>query len=301
MLDPRTVDLNLLVVFNEIHQARQISSVAKQLGLSQPAVSNALARLRKTFDDPLFVRTREGMQPTPFAGQIAEPIRLALEGLSQAMMLPEKFEPATSNRCFNIALTDVAELYFMPRLIRQCAALAPNVRINTWRSNRLDWMTEMGAGRIDLAIGAFNDVSPALFQRRLFRQSYVVLMRADHPLATDTLTLKRYLTAQHLQVSSSESPYDRINQDLERAGLTQRVRFSVPHFTAVPYIISSSDLLVTVPQKLAESAVGPFGLTFRPAPMALPALQTNIFWHRRFNQDDGNQWLRNLIGDTFSE
>lgn len=301
MLDPRNMDLNLLVVFNEVFQEQQISSVAKRLNLSQPAVSNALARLRRTFDDPLFVRTKTGMQPTPLAEQLAEPIRLALNGLTEAMNLQEQFDPATSKRKFNIALTDVAELYFMPRLIAHCTTLAPQVKISTERSARLDLMAEMGSGRIDVAIGAFRQVSDALFQRRLFKQSCVVLMRNRHALAEANLTLKRYLSAQHLMVNSSESPYDRINLDLERAGVLQQVKFSVPHFTAVPYIIADSDLLVTVPQKLAESVALPFKLTCRAAPLALPELQTNIFWHRRYNQDQGNLWLRNLIGTIFAE
>jgi len=301
MLDPRTMDLNLLVVFNEVFQEQQISSVAKRLNLSQPAVSNALARLRRTFDDPLFVRTKDGMQPTPLAERLAEPIRLALNGLTEAMNVQEKFDPAISKRKFTIALTDVAELHFMPRLIQHCAALAPQVRISTERTARLDLMSEMGSGRIDIAIGAFREVSDALFQRRLFKQPYVVLMRETHALAGATLTLKRYLSAQHLMVNSSESPYDRINQDLEKAGVIQQVKFSVPHFTSVPYIIANSDLLVTIPQKLAESAAQPFKLVYRPAPLRLPELQTNIFWHRRYNQDQGNQWLRNLIGNIFAE
>lgn len=301
MLDPRNIDLNLLVVFNEIFQEQQISSVARRLNLSQPAVSNALSRLRRSFDDQLFVRTKDGMQPTPFAEQLAEPIRMALNGLTEAMNVREKFDPVLSTRHFNLALTDVAELYFMPRLIQHCTALAPQVRISTARTVQIDLMSDMGAGRTDIAIGAFKEVSDALFQRRLFRQPCVVLMRQSHPLASGPLTLKKYLSAQHLKVDSGESPYDRINHDLEKAGVMERVKFSVPHFTAVPYIIANSDLLVTVPQKLAQSAAQPFGLSLQPAPLRLPELQTNIFWHRRYNQDQGNLWLRNLISDIFTE
>jgi DNA-binding transcriptional LysR family regulator len=301
MLDPRNIDLNLLVVFNEIFQQRQISSVAKQLNLSQPAVSNALARLRNTFDDQLFVRTKEGMQPTPFAEQLAEPIRLALNGLTQAMNIQEKFDAANSSRHFTIALTDVAELYFMPKLIQHLEKSAPNIHISTQRTENINLMNELGSGKIDVAIGAFNAVSEALFQRRLFKQNYVVMMRARHPLAKEPINLKKLLSAEHLMVASHESPYDRINQRLEKAGIGKRVKFSVPHFTAVPYIISNSDLVVTVPQKLAESAATPFKLHYQNTPLRLPDLQTNIFWHRRYNQDQGNQWLRGLIGEIFSE
>jgi len=301
MLDPRNIDLNLLVVFNEIFQEQQISSVAKRLKLSQPAVSNALARLRKTFDDQLFVRTKEGMQPTPFAEQLAEPIRLALNGLMQAMNVQENFDAANSSRHFTIALTDVAELYFMPILIEQLAKLAPNIRISTQRTDTINLMNELGSGKIDLAIGAFDAISEALYQRRLFNQNYVVMMRAKHPLADEPITLKKLLATEHLMVASHESPYDRINQRLEKAGVLKRVKFSVPHFTAVPYIISNSDLLVTVPQKLAESAATPFKLHYQSTPLRLPDLQTNIFWHRRFHQDQGSQWLRNLIVEIFGE
>jgi len=301
MLDPRHIDLNLLVVFNELFQAQQVSMVAKRLNLSQSAISNALARLRRTFDDPLFVRTKEGMQPTPMAERFAEPVRLALAGLTEAMNVQEKFDASTSSRHFNIALTDVAELFFMPKLINHCTQIAPNVKISTERTTQLDLMSEMGAGRIDVAIGAFNDVPDALFQRRLFKQKYVVMMRSGHPMANDIITLKHYLAAEHIVVKSSESPYDRINHDLEKAGVMATVKFSVPHFTAVPYIISASDLLVTVPQKLAESAALPFQLKYQPSPLRLPSLQTNIFWHRRYNQDQGNQWLRGLLVDLFSE
>jgi DNA-binding transcriptional LysR family regulator len=301
MLDPRQIDLNLLVVFNEIYQERQISGVAKRLNLSQPAVSNALARLRRTFDDELFVRTREGMQPTPMAEQMAEPVRQALNGLTQAMNIQEQFDPSTSARHFKLALTDVAELYFMPRIIQQCALHAPHVRISTERTSRLDFMSDMGSGRVDVAIGAFKEVSDALFQRRLFKQHYVVMMRADHPLARETLNLKKYLAADHLIVDSAESPYDRINHDLDKAGVMNKAKFSVPHFTAVPYIIANSDLLVTVPQKLAESAALPFHISYQPSPLRLPLLQTNIFWHRRYNQDSGNQWLRSMISEIFTE
>lgn len=163
MLDPRNIDLNLLVVFNEIFQEQEISSVAKRLNLSQPAASNALARLRKTIDDPLFVRTKEGMQPTPFAQQLAEPIRLALNGLTQAMNVQENFDAANSSRHFTIALTDVAELYFMPILIEQLAKLAPHIRISTQRTDTINLMNELGSGQVDLAIGAFDTISEALY------------------------------------------------------------------------------------------------------------------------------------------
>jgi DNA-binding transcriptional LysR family regulator len=301
MLAPRDIDLNLLVVFLEVFQERQISSAAKRLNLTQSAVSNALARLRRTLGDELFVRTALGMQPTPLAEQLAEPIAAALAGVTQALNRQEGFSPTGSERQFTIAMTDVGEVYFMPVLIEKCSQLAPGVRIASVRAGAIDLKEEMESGRVDLAIGAFDNVSSALYQRRLFRQSYVTMFRAGHALSKGEMTLKRFLAAQHLFVASHESPYDRINQLLEKAGVRAVSKFQVPHFTAVPYIVSSTDLVVTVPQKLAERAAVPFKLHYLRPPLRLPSLQTNIFWHRRFNQDEGNQWLRGLLAELFGE
>ena len=310
MLEPKDIDLNLLVVFQEVFQERQISSVAKKLGLSQPAVSNALARLRKSFGDELFVRTAQGMQPTPLAQQLADPVASALASITRALNQHEVFDAASSKRHFTIAMTDIGEVYFMPRLIALCSALAPQIQLSTLRASSIDLKAEMETGRVDLAIGAFDDISGALYQRRLFKQHYVCMLRQNHPLvsgtdskvsSTSSISAKDFLAAQHLIVASMESPYDKINQSLEKAGIKASAHFTVPHFAAVPYIVSSTDLLVTVPQKLAESAATPFQLHYVKPPLRLPTLQTNIFWHRRFNQDEGNQWLRNLIAAHFAE
>lgn len=301
MIEPKDIDLNLLVVFQEVFQERQISSVAKKLSLSQPAVSNALARLRKSFDDELFVRTAAGMQPTPLAQQLAEPIASALANIGQALNRQDSFDPASSKRHFTLAMSDVGELYFMPKLVQLCRQFAPQLQLSSWRATSLDLKTEMETGKIDLAIGAFEGVSEALYQRRLFTQDYVCLFRREHPLAAASISSKDFLAAQHLIVASTESPYDKINQLLEKAGIQAASHFSVPHFVAVPYIVSTNDLLVTVPEKLAESAALPFNLQYVKTPLRLPTLQTNVFWHRRFNQDQGNQWLRNFIAEHFAQ
>ena len=302
MLNLRDVDLNLLVVFQEILREKRISAVAERLGLSQPAVSNALARLRQTFDDELFVRTPRGMMPTALAEQLAEPVAMALDTLQRALGQRTHFDAASSTRSFTIAMSDVGEVYFMPVLAQLCAEQAPGVRIDTVRAGAFDMKAGMEAGAIDLAIGAFDDLSgESVFQRRLFQQDYVTMFRRGHVLGEGELTLERFRAASHLVVASSASPYNAIGPLLDKAGITQAARFSVPHFVAVPYIVSTTDLVVTVPRKLAERAAPPFGLQFVAPPLKLPALQTNVFWHRRFHQDAGNQWLRNLVAQRFAE
>jgi DNA-binding transcriptional LysR family regulator len=301
MIEAKDIDLNLLVVFQEVFQERQISNVARKLSLSQPAVSNALARLRKTFNDELFVRTSQGMQPTPFAQQLADPVAAALLNITKALNQQDGFNLSSSRRHFTMAMTDVGEMHFMPILIEQCRRYAPQVQISTIRANSVDLMAEMETGRIDLAIGAFESMSGALYHRRLFRQDYVCLYRQQHPILKEGVSVKDFLSAEHLIVSTKESPYDKINHSLEKAGVSGTAHFTVPHFSSVPYILSVTDLVATVPQKLALSAAKAFGLNFTKPPIKLPKLQTNIFWHRRFAQDEGNLWLRNLLVEMFSE
>ena len=304
LIEAKDIDLNLLIVFQEVFQERQISSVARKLNLSQPAVSNALARLRKTLNDELFVRTSFGMQPTPLAQQLAEPIALALRNITQALNQQdqqESFDLQGSARHFTIAMTDVGEVYFMPPLIEYCRRHAPQVRISTVRAHSVDLMAEMETGRIDLALGAFDEVSGALYHRRLFRQDYVCLFREHHPIMKEGMSAKAFLNAEHLIVSSMESPYDKINQVLEKNGVSAAAHFSVPHFSALPYILASTDLIAIVPQKLAASAAAPFRLAYTKPPLKLPGLQTNMFWHRRFAQDGGLVWLRNLMTELFAD
>lgn len=288
-------------MFQEVYRERQISGAARRLGLSQPAVSNALARLRRLFGDELFVRTGQGMQPTPFAEGLAEPVGAALAQVALALNQRSAFDPLTSTRRFTIAMTDVGELHFMPALIERCRSDAPGLQISSVRAGSIALKEEMESGRVDLAVGPFEGISEALYQRLLFRQPYVTMMRRGHPLTAGKVDLARFASAEHLFVDSLESPYDRINQLLEKAGIGATTRFRVPHFTAVPTIVSASDLVVTVPQKLAERAGPPFGLAWITPPLALPALQTNMFWHRRYHQDPGSAWLRNLLVRAFAE
>lgn len=297
----RELDLNLLLVFHEVFRERQISAAAKRLRLTQSAVSNALARLRRSLGDELFVRTSDGMQPTPYAESMAGPVAEALSHVERALRPEAAFDPAVSRRRFTLAMTDVGETYFMPRLIDACAGVAPGVALDTVRAGTTDLRVALEAGRVDLAIGAFDDAPEVLVQRRLFRQHCVSLYRRGHALGEGEHTLSRLAAARHLRVSSMESPYDGINQALEQAGIAIDGGFSVPHFAAVPFILAGTDLVATVPLKLAERAAGPFDLAYSDSPLPLPVLQTNMFWHRRYHQDEGGRWLRALVAGLFAE
>jgi len=300
MAELRNIDLNLLVVFQHLLEERNISAVARRLDLSQPAVSNALRRLRTALGDDLFVRTPQGMQPTPQAERLGGPVGEALALLSHTLDATQDFRPADSQRRFRIAMSDVGEIHFMPRLMEQCTRHAPGVRIDSLRLAGADLRHEMDAGRVDLAIGAFQDLGSGVLQRMLFRQGYATLFRRGHPSAHEGMGLKAFRAERHLVVSRA-APYGQVNQSLEKAGVALDAHFSVPHFSAVPYIVATTDLLATVPHKLATSAAPYFQLGLLTPPVRVPALQTNLYWHRRFHRDSGNQWLRAVVLDTFAD
>lgn len=247
MADLRDVDLNLLILFQHLLEDRSLSAVARRLDLSQPAVSNALRRLRLAFGDELFVRTAQGMLPTPRAQRLAGPVSEALAMLSQALQDQDAFDAATSTRRFRVAMTDVGEIHFMPRLMEVCVQVAPQVRIDSVRVQGPDLPREMEAGRVDLAIGAFDEMGAGTLQRMLFRQGYATLFRQAHPSAHQGMGLKAFRAERHLIVSRA-APYGQVNQSMERAGVPLAEHFSVPHFSAVPYIVSATDLLATVPK-----------------------------------------------------
>lgn len=300
MAELRNIDLNLLVIFQHLLEDRNISAVARRLNLSQPAVSNALRRLRSVLGDELFVRTTHGMQPTPHAERLGGPVGEALALLSHTLDARHDFRAEESPRRFRIAMSDVGEIYFMPRLIEHCARHAPGVRMDSLHLSGADLRREMDAGRIDLAIGAFEGLGSGVMQRMLFCQGYATLFRREHPTAHEGMSLKAFRAERHLVVSHA-APHGQVNQSLEKAGVALDAHFSVPHFSAVPHIVSATDLLATVPQKLADSVAAHFELGLLAPPLRVPALQTNLYWHRRFHRDSGNQWLRAITVDIFAD
>lgn len=295
------LDLNLLVTFQLLYREQKISVVAEAMGLSQPAVSHALNRLRKVFDDELFYRTARGMRPTAMADQLAEPLFYALSTIEHSINLEDYFDPTTSTRQFCIVMTDIGEVYFLPRLMAFLAANAPGVRLTTVRANAQALESAMESGLVDLAIGLLPHLTTGFYQRRLFSQTYVCLMRREHPLASVELTKEALLEAEHAVVVAEGTGHSVVEKFMMDQGLPTPVRLRLPHFVAVPYVIQDSELVVTVPEKLAQSTEAPFKLTYKPHPFNLPAVQINQFWHRRFHQDAGNRWLRSTIAALFTE
>ncbi|KIN16945.1 LysR family transcriptional regulator [Vreelandella titanicae] len=295
------IDLNLLVVFDLLYQEQNTQRVALRLGITQPAVSHALKRLRHLLEDELFERTSQGLQPTPRASRLHPGIADALARMNDTLNLCDDFNPAKSERTFHINMTDIGEIVFLPRLLQHLSRHAPGVSLNTVRSHHNDLKNEMEEGEIDLAVGLIPQLGAGFYQQRLFVQRYVCLMREHHPLAAEEFSLEAFRTAHHAVVVARGTGHGIIEEQLAHAGVVRPVRLTLPHFAAVPYIVSSSDLVVTVTDKLAEATRTRFGLVIREHPLTFPEIPINLFWHRRFHQDPGNRWLRGLMFSLFSE
>jgi DNA-binding transcriptional LysR family regulator len=297
----RDIDLNLLVIFNQLLIDRRVSTTADKLGLSQPAVSNALKRLRTLLKDELFVRTARGMEPTPYALHLIEPIGYALSTLQNALNQRDSFDPATSERTFTLGVTDIGEIYFMPTLMAMLSIEAPKIKISTLRHNTGHLSDDMAAGNVDIAIGLLPSLTTGFFQRRLFKQRYMCLFRQGHPKARNPISLAQYKSLPHVGVTSTNTGHSEVDEWLTRKGISRDIHLHVPHFVAVGHILQSSDLIATVPERFAQKCSGPFQLETSPLPFNLPEIAINLFWHAKYNREPANMWLRKRIIELFSQ
>lgn len=300
-MDLRQIDLNLLVIFNQLLLDRRVSTSAEKLGLTQPAVSNALKRLRTLLKDDLFVRTSRGMEPTPYAMHLAEPVGYALGSLQNAFNQRDTFDPATSTRTFTLAMTDIGEIYFMPPLLEALASRAPHIKISTLRNTAGNLREDMEAGSVDLALGLLPHLQTGFFQRRLFLQHYVCLFRQGHPTARNPISLESYCSSAHVGVIAANTGHGEVDALMERRGIQRQIRLVVPHFVAVGHILQSTDLIATVPERFAFRCEEPFGLVTSPLPVKLPEIAINLFWQAKYNREPANMWLRQLIVELFSD
>jgi DNA-binding transcriptional LysR family regulator len=301
-MDLKDIDLNLLVIFRQLLQERRVSTVADNLGLTQPTVSNALNRLRQQLGDELFLRTSRGMEPTAFAMELAEPISYALSSIHETLNQRTRFDPENSQRKFILGMSDIAEIDFLPKLMKVLADVAPHVSISTIRTTGADLAADMEAGRIDIAIGWLPHLKTGFFQRRLFTQQHVCLFRRGHHLDKETpLTKEEFEAAEHVVVSGIGTGHATIDASIGKLGVKRKAVLTVPHFVAIGHILATTDMIATVPERFARHCTTPFGLRYVPLPLKLSEIGINIFWHSRFHKEPGNQWLRSLLSDHFSD
>ncbi len=298
------LDLNLLHVFNAIYHTRSVTVAASNLHLTQPAVSKQLNRLRELLNDPLFVRTNEGMAPTPRAEALAGPIHRALSEVHHAIERQLGFDPLTSDRTFRIYLNDLGQMVFLPRLLDLIAREAPSVNIHTVQvpPSRMRGVA-LESGDVDLAVGYFDDFEGSIHQQVLFEEHYVGMVRANHPSIRERLSFEQFLATPHLVYqpsggghSSQESVVDKA---FWSAGVERRVAVRVAHTMGVTSIVSHTDLLVVVPHRLALACEGLVDVNVLELPIEIPRFSIAQYWHDRFNADPANRWLRSVFSRLY--
>jgi DNA-binding transcriptional LysR family regulator len=293
-------DLNLLLVFEALFRQGSVTRAAAQVGLSQSAMSSALGRLRTQFGDPLFVKTRSGMLPTPRALELAPALTEALSMVRGAMDRRESFDPATSARSLRVYMTDVGETVLLPTLMTCLQERSPAMRLETAQLPAAELPLRMESGEVDLAVGYLPQLPEKIRRARLFEEHYVCMTRPDHPLGRKgPLTLKEFLGARHVLIASMGSGHQVLERTLAERGVHDNVALRVPHFVVVPLIIANTDLIVSVPSRVAGATARLMKSKVHPLPIPIPSFDVSVFWHERVENDGANRWLRAAMLELF--
>ncbi|WMR31732.1 LysR family transcriptional regulator, partial [Metapseudomonas otitidis] len=286
------VDLNLFIVFDAIYTEANLTRAGQIVGITQPAVSNALARLRETFNDPLFVRTAQGMVPTPMAQNIIGPVRNALQLLRVSVQESRTFNPLQANKTYRISMTDLSEAVILPLLFQRLRRLAPQVQVESFLAKRRETTKELAAGRLDFAVDAPLNTDPQVRHVKLMDDRYVCAMRRGHPLAKERISLDEYLSLSHIHISSRRNGLGYVDLALGKMGIQRKVALRSQHYMMASTVLQSTDMAMTVPERFARR----HDLHFVDLPVNdVPALETHLYWHESTDQDPANRWMREQI------
>lgn len=295
MADLATLDLNLLRVFDAVARERHVTRAAQRLNLSQPAVSNALARLRAALNDELFLRRPGGVEPTGLALALAGPVAEVLDRLRDTLAVHAPFEPATTDRVFTIALSEYAEAVLAPTLLERLGREAPGALLAIRHADRTNWQALLERGEAELAVAVLPE-PPAIYTRiRLLPEAFLTLMRPGHPLASGVLTEDRLVAYPHLLHSPNGSRDGALDAALAAKGKRRRLGAVIAHLSAAPDILQRTDMVMTLSARLARRLAEAHGLATRDSPVEIRHTRLSLIFHRRFESDAGHAWLRRMM------
>lgn len=296
MTDIRRVDFNLLKALDALLEERNVTRAAARLGLTQPAVSGMLTRLRESFGDPLFIRGQHGIIPTPRALQLAGPLKNLL-GEIDAMLKPVLFDPAKASMTVTMAATDYAQIAVVIPFLSALRQRAPGIKVAVRAIENDRIQRQFEQGELDLALLTPDMTPEALHARRLYEEEYVCALRTDHPDAVHgALPLDRFCALDHAIMSHSGSIFrGATDEALAKIGRTRRVQLTVPNFLVLLQILRTSDLVSVVPRRLTECANG---LAIIEPPLEIPGFTKIAAWHERTHRDPGHRWVRSLLFET---
>ena len=291
------IDVKLLRLFELLYSTRSVTRSAEQLGLTQPTVSVALARLRELLGDQLFVRTPSGMQPTPRADALIGKCRSALELIRELSAAEPKFDPAVAKRTFRICMTDASHTTLLPRLFSRVTSVAPHVRLE---AIRIDSTTakQLESGEADLALGFLPDLESGFYQQTLYEQDWICVVGVGHPRIQRTLTRAAYKREAHVGVASGVG-HLQLDAALKEAGITRRILLQLPGFLGLSAVLADTELVATLPRLIAETLARSADLRTFACPVKVPHFPVKQHWHARYHQEPGNQWLRGLCTELF--
>jgi DNA-binding transcriptional LysR family regulator len=302
--DLRNVDLNLLHVFDVIYRTRNTTRAAEALHLTQPAVSNALRRLRVLFEDVLFVKTASGMQPTPRADGIAVLLEEGFASLRLAIQAGQPFDPRTATRVFHLYVSDIGQMVFVPSLAAHLSKVAPGIRLITMNVPLDAAQQMMKLGQIDLAVGMLSGLHGDFIQQRLFHETYAVLVRKKHPVIGARISAEQFFAAQHVTYTPTVGSHARFEAELDalaiKQGAPRKLALQLAHSSGIYKIIASTDFIACVPSRVAD-AMSDRSVRALPLPFETTPLDISQLWHERCHRDEGHQWLRSLIFEMFHD
>lgn len=285
------LDLNLLLALEILLEEGSVTGAARRLGVTQPAVSHKLRRLREALDDELFVPGPRGLVPTERARSLAAPLRAALEQLAATLADEDPFDPRTAQHNFIMTGADLFEFAGLPYLLDLMASDAPGVTLTVVPRNN-ETLDRMERGEVHYAFGVSFPSRAGLRQVKLFDEPLVVIGRRNHPAFRGGLTLAKYLAADHVLVAPGGRPGGIVDDALATLGHARRVVIRVAHFTPAPSLVARSNLLLTAPESLGREAAKSLAVSRRPVPLDLPRVPSLMAWHERFERDPAHRWFR---------
>jgi DNA-binding transcriptional LysR family regulator len=293
-------DLNLLRTFDALWRHRHLGRAAEELGISQPALSHALKRLREQLGDPLFVKSQGGMQPSPRAVELAPVVQSLLGTVREHVLVAPAFDAAVSSRTFTLAMSDIGEVTFLPKLLAQLALLAPGVDVVTVSMTPRELAGALQRSEVDLVLGFFPDLDGTdVFQQRLFSHGFACLVSSNSPVAATPLTAANFVDLPHAVVNTESRTHDIVEQYLRDHGIRRRQLLRCPHFLGIPHVIAATNLVATVSESIAEVLSDNPLLAVKQAPYPFPQYDVKQHWHRCQHEDPGNRWLRGLVVRLF--
>jgi DNA-binding transcriptional LysR family regulator len=295
-MDVAGFDLNLLKAFDALYAERHVTRAGQHIGLSQPAMSGALTRLRDVFDDELFVRSPTGMQPTPRADDLAGPISSALR-LMRSVLQDDGFDPATADHIVTIAMTDYAAFVLLPPLLARLALQAPRLDVRVRGIfGKEEVIDLLDSGEVSLAVSVPVDASARILTRLLLREGFACISRPGHPAFAEGANIESFAAASHLLVSPEGDRAGLVDRKLASFGLARRVVLSLPQFLVAPFVVADTDLIATLASRVARRfAAADLGIVVHEPPIALSDWPLAMMWHRRVDDHPATVWLRECI------